>query len=99
MSPGAGRSGTSVASRRRDLTPSVEIREKNCDLPHDPAMRLSHLREAAGKTRAEVASDLGIDEQELEQLELMTVLPDRWVPAFAAYYSVDEETFENGADL
>jgi transcriptional regulator with XRE-family HTH domain len=55
-------------------------------------VRPSQLRAAAGKSRAEVAADLGIDEQELEQLELLSVLPDRWVEVFATYYEVDAET-------
>jgi transcriptional regulator with XRE-family HTH domain len=55
-------------------------------------MRPSQLRAAAGKSRTEVAADLGIDEQELEQLELLDVLPNRWVEVFAEYYGVDAET-------
>ena len=52
----------------------------------------SQLRSARGLTRAEVAADLGIDEQELEQLELLSVVPRRWVFVFAAYYGVEAET-------
>jgi hypothetical protein len=59
-------------------------------------MRVHQLRAATGKSCAEVAADLGIDEQELEQLEKLSLLPERWVLVFACYYGVDAETLEEG---
>ena len=55
-------------------------------------MRPSQLRAAKHMSLTEVAADLGIDEQELEQLEQLSVLPERWILVFASYYGVDAET-------
>jgi DNA-binding XRE family transcriptional regulator len=49
------------------------------------------LRLRAAMSLPELAAELGIPEQELEQLEKMTVLPDRWCLQFAAYFGVRPE--------
>ncbi len=55
---------------------------------------LLELRTEAGKTRAEVAADLGIGEWRLQQLEALERLPHRWSLVFAVYFSVGVEELE-----
>jgi DNA-binding XRE family transcriptional regulator len=49
------------------------------------------LRLRAAMSLPELAAELGIPEQELEQLEKLEMLPRRWCLAFAAYFGVRPE--------
>jgi transcriptional regulator with XRE-family HTH domain len=56
---------------------------------------IKRLRSAAGKSRAQVAADLGISERHLYRLESgQSPISRRWCLAFAAYFGVEPEEIE-----